>query len=67
MLRIEPVTAVVSNTFFFNMEQSAGYPPVPTFEWFLDAIKIIPTAVATPMCLSIPSDCVQPSAEEAVW
>ena len=40
VLRREPVTAVVNSTFSFNMEQSAGYPPVPTFEWFLNAIKI---------------------------
>ena len=26
--------------FSLNMEQSAGYPPVPSFQWFLDDLRI---------------------------
>ena len=38
------MTVVESNTFSFNMEQSAGYPPVPSFQWYFNGEEISPSS-----------------------
>jgi len=33
-----------NDPFSFNMEQSAGYPPVPSFQWYFNGEEISPSS-----------------------
>ena len=38
------VTVIENDTFSFNMELSAGYPPVPSFLWYFNGEEISPSS-----------------------
>ena len=38
------VTIAEKSSFSFNMELSAGYPPVPSFQWYFNGEEISPNS-----------------------